>query len=45
MSFLTRAKRRNILEDYILHSHRREILNLTNSIITLTLPTDYWMLA
>jgi hypothetical protein len=29
-SVLTRATRRNIPEDTILHSHRRENLNLTN---------------
>jgi hypothetical protein len=28
-SVLTRAARRNIPEDTIIHSHRREILNLT----------------
>jgi hypothetical protein len=32
-SVLTRVTRRNIPEDFILHSHRREISNLTTQLV------------
>jgi hypothetical protein len=46
MSVLTRAPRRSIPEDAILHSHRRENLNLTSyfySNYTETMPTSVLM--
>jgi hypothetical protein len=41
-SVLTRATRRNIPEDAILHSHRRENLNFLAMIILIILYEDYY---